>query len=48
MPDMNFDRNPMDYNGFSYGSDGMSVDFTVEDEKAPEEKDNSDGDKFNF
>lgn len=47
MPDMNFDRNPMDYNGFSYGSDGMSVDFTVEDEKAPEEKDNSDGDKFN-
>ena len=48
MPDMNFDRNPMDYNGFSYGSDGMSVDFTVENEKAPEEKDNSDGDKFNF
>ena len=48
MPDMNFDRNPMDYNGFSYGSDGMSVDFTVEDEKAPEEKDDGDGDKFNF
>lgn len=48
MPDMNFDRNPMDYNGFSYGSDGMSVDFTVEDEKAPEEKDDGDGDKYNF
>lgn len=48
MPDMNFDRNPMDYNGFSYGSNGMNVDFTVEDGKAPEEKDNSDGDKFNF
>ena len=48
MPDMNFDRNPMDYNGFSYGSDGMNVDFTVEDEKVPEEKDNVDGDKFNF
>lgn len=48
MPDMNFDRNPMDYNGFSYGSDGMSVDFTVEDEKAPEAKDNKDSDKFNF
>lgn len=48
MPDMNFDRNPMDYNGFSYGSEGVNVDFTVEDEKAPEEKDSSDGDKFNF
>lgn len=48
MPDMNFDRNPMDYNGFSYGSEGMSVDFTVEDEKTHEEKDSSDGDKFNF
>lgn len=48
MPDMNFDRNPMDYNGFSYGSEGMSVDFTVEDEKTPETKDNNDSDKFNF
>ena len=48
MPDMNFDRNPMDYNGFSYGSEGMNVDFTVEDEKAHEEKGNGDGDKFNF
>ncbi len=48
MPNMNFDRNPMDYNGFSYGSDGMSVDFTVENEKAPETKDDNDGDKFNF
>lgn len=48
MPNMNFDRNPMDYNGFSYGSEGMSVDFTVEDEKTPETKDDSDNDKFNF
>lgn len=48
MPNMNFDRNPMDYNGFSYGSEGMSVDFTVEDEKTPETKDNNDSDKFNF
>lgn len=48
MPNMNFDRNPMDYNGFSYGSEGMSVDFTVEDEKAPETKDDNDSDKFNF
>lgn len=48
MPDMNFDRNPMDYNGFSYGSEGMSVDFTVEDEKAPETKDDNDSDKFSF